>query len=607
MITRSETPNRSIVFLTTVVILCAFYFAREVLIPIALAALCSFLLEPLVRQLQRFGMRRALAICAVLVAAIVVVGAVFGVVVAQIADLVATIPTYASNLHARFDPFIQWISHGMARFSDTAAGFAAGASEPATTHVTEVAAPAPARETSTPATIVLTQGVLLAQPLLTAGIVIVLVAFLLAQQQDLRDRVIRLLGSANTHITTEALDEASSRVSRYLLLCTCTNIAFAIIVGVGLFIIGVPNAALWGALSGALRYIPYFGAWIAPIFPFTLALCIFEDWGRPLTVVGMYLIVDLVISNVLEPWLYGSGTGLSPLAVLFAAIFWTWMWGAVGLLLSVPLTVCMLVLGKYVPHARYLHILLGDEPVLDPHMRFYQRLLAMDDEEANEIVAARVKEKGLPDAYETVVIPALEAAARDFSHGELDDRKRQLVLSGSRSIVAEMIESGDTTAPVADDAEQCICVGALSESDEIAAEMFADAARRAGFGARTAPLDSIQPADSVSPPTAQVIVISVVGPTSVSQARHVVKRLQRTAPAARLIVGFWNTRVAEQHAEQRLDAAGRVRVARSFSAAFGLISNAPAAGPVKVRTIEEPVRPRPSELPLGSTAAGLST
>src|SRR6185295_6190200 len=252
-----------------------------------------------------------------------------------------------------------------------------------------------------------------------AGIVIVLVIFLLVRREDLRDRFIRLVGKGQVTVTTHMLGDAARRVSRYLSMLFLVNLTFGIAVGIGLYLIGIPNAILWGILAATLRFVPYVGSWIAAAMPICLAMAISTGWLAPLMTLALFVVLELFCAYILEPWLYGKGTGVSAVAVVVAAVFWTWLWGVVGLLLATPLTVCLLVIGKHVPQLSFLDILLGNEPVFEPKKRIYQRLLAGDQEEAAELIEEYLEHQPLVEVYDTVLIPALALAETHWQLGEL--------------------------------------------------------------------------------------------------------------------------------------------------------------------------------------------
>jgi hypothetical protein len=274
--------------------------------------------------------------------------------------------------------------------------------------------------------------------LLTVVMVIVFVIFMLMEQEDLRDRVIRLVGWRQLNVTTKALDEAGQRVSRYLLAQLLVNVAFGVPAGIALYFLGVPNPILWGVLAALFRYIPYLGIWVAAIMPAAVVFAIDPSWPKPFAVFGIYAGIDMLMYNFVEPLVYGNTTGLTPLAILFAAVFWAWLWSAVGLLLAVPLTVCLAVIGRYVPSLRFLGVLLSDEEVLTPEKRFYQRLLAADVEEAAEVAEEFLKGKTLDELYDVVIVPALALAKADNLAGRLGEEQQEFVFENCRLLVEDI-------------------------------------------------------------------------------------------------------------------------------------------------------------------------
>ena len=333
----------------------------------------------------------------------------------------------------------------------------------------------------------------------TTGIVIVLVVFFLIRREDLRDRFIHLVGKGQVTVTTQMLEDAGTRVSRYLSMLFLINVTFGISVGIGLYLIGVPNAILWGILAAALRFIPYIGPWIAAAMPIGLSMAISTGWVATILTVVLFVVLELFNNNVLEPWLYGKNTGVSAVAVLVAAVFWTWLWGPVGLLLATPLTVCLLVVGKHVPQLSFLDILLGNEPVFEPKKRIYQRLLAGDQEEAAELFEDYLEHKPLVEVYDTVLIPALALAETHWHRGELDEGKHKFILQSLKEMIQDRGErqqemqakedaadaqeaDGDSSrADETDSSRLCIlCLPARNEADEIAAMMLAQVLETAG-------------------------------------------------------------------------------------------------------------------------------
>ena len=283
----------------------------------------------------------------------------------------------------------------------------------------------------------------LIEPLATTGIVIVFVVFMLLQREDLRDRFIRLVGTSDLHRTTQALGDAAERVGRYLLMQLVVNAAYGIPIGIGLWLIGVPNPLLWGMLSIVLRFVPFIGPIIAAVFPLALSIAVDPGWTMLLWTAALFIVLELISGNIVEPWLYGASTGLSSIAILAAAIFWTWLWGPVGLLLSTPLTVCLVVLGRHVPQFGFLNVLLGSEPVLAPAESLYQRLLAGDPDEATERAEEYLRAHSILAYYEEVAIPALSMFEHDRARGVLSDERRAIVAAGALTLVDNLSEHED--------------------------------------------------------------------------------------------------------------------------------------------------------------------
>jgi predicted PurR-regulated permease PerM len=453
------------------VVVAALYFAQDVLIPIALAMLLSFLLTPMVWRLERWRLPRTAATLIVVLIALGVVGGIGYVVYYQAVSLAEQLPTYQENIVHKFQHFRPTRNGVIDKAQQTIEKVGKELDQPATQPATQSA-----RSTTAPTTTASTSGGIgspqvqpdaspgteqnpywvfvrsqqsrfaqfstllspLLSPLGKAGIVLIFTIFILVGREDLRDRVIRLFGRGQLTLTTQALDDAATRISRYLMMQSMVNGAYGITVWLGLWIIGVPNPALFGLMSGLLRFIPYIGPWLGAALPLATSLAIFPGYTQPLETLILYVIIELITNNALEPWLYGSSTGMSTLAVLVSAIFWAWLWGPVGLLLSTPLTVVLVVIGKYVPQMQFIDILLGDEPVLSPPMRVYQRLLAMDQEEAMDVLRDLRKTESLEKVYDNVLLKTLAMAETDRHNGQLDDRRQAFIRQSMRSIVEEL-------------------------------------------------------------------------------------------------------------------------------------------------------------------------
>ena len=405
----------------------------------------------------------------------------------------------------------------------------------------------------------------LIEPLATGGIIIVVVIFMLLKREDLRDRFIRLVGIGDLHRTTAALQDAGRRVGQYLLMQLVVNVTYAVPIGIGLWIIGVPNAPLWGLLALVLRFVPYIGPVIASIFPLALALAVDPGWTMVLWTAALFVVLELVSNNVVEPWLYGSRTGLSPLAIIMAAIFWTWLWGPLGLLLSTPLTVCLVVLGRHVPQFEFLDVLFGNEPVLEPHEQLYQRLLAGDPDEATDRAEKFLEENSLITFYETVAIPALALGELDRARGVMTDDRHKRVAESVIALVDNLEELAEEEAAEDDEAKSdasqesasegetagaelpngvgkvVLCAGGRGELDNAAVLMLAQVLTVQGAAASMIEHHSMAPTRlrRLDLSGVHAVVIGFLNVESVTQARYMVRRLKRSRSSLRVGVVFW--------------------------------------------------------------------
>jgi hypothetical protein len=419
-------------------------------------------------------------------------------------------------------------------------------------------------------------------PIGTGGVVVVFAIFMLINRESLRNRLLRLAGQGHLSSTTRALDDATKRVSRYLLLQSLVNVAYGCLVGLGLHFIGVPNPVLWGVLAGLFRYIPYLGPLVGGVLPLLLALGAFDDWKRPLLVLAMFVVLELSTANFVEPMLYGSQTGITSLAILIAAIFWTVVWGPVGLLLSTPLTVCLVAFGKHTPKLEFLTVLFGDETVLPQDAKIYQRLLASDPEEAREIAAAHVKESSIEDLYESVLIPMLILAKHDRDRRHIDESQLAYLYQNTRELVEELgDEFASATADSANDSEpkkkpdlgarrtaayEALVVPAQDEGDEIVGMMLAQFASKAGHRMKVLAADRITELEIGSANHSPFVVcISALPPCSLSRTRSLFEKLKQSHGEANILVGLWNFTGAAPKAGERIGARNGDKVVTTLS------------------------------------------
>ena len=458
---RSKLP-----LLPLVVTLAALYFIKGVFVPLAFAILLSFLLVPVVDALQRLRLPRPAAAAITVLLACGVVGGTGWLLATELLDLASSLPAYSARIHQKFEisqhksPNLIWRAlEGFNNIQREWAPREDGASSSGA--VTRRNEGRHAKSTEpTPVTVVqppmsnfdALRAVVVPflQPLAQTGITIIFACYLLVRREDVRNRLLRLAGVSQLNIATRALDDAGHRVSRYLRTQLVVNICFGAIVAVVLFFLSIPNSALWGFVAGLFRFVPYAGWIAASAGPAILSLATSNHIIVPIGILAFYLVLEAIVANLIEPWLYGSHTGISPLGLLVAAVFWSVLWGPVGLILSTPLTVCVVVLGRYVPRFSFLHILLADEPMLTPETRVYQRLLAMDSNEVKQLVIAARKEAPLADVYDQLLISALLMAEQDIRRGDIDTKHETFIFQTLQDLVKEVAETPDEEEGVED-------------------------------------------------------------------------------------------------------------------------------------------------------------
>ena len=561
------------------VVIAALYLAKGVLVPLTLAVLLSFLLSPVCDWLERRRLGRIPAVLVTAILGFTMLGLVTWTAAVQITTLAPKIPEYQSNVEAKLSSVNSYAVAALRKVSRTAQGMGEKLSptELAAAEMGTIDQPYSVRVVTSPISPLQMFGGMfgtLLEVLGTTGIVIVLVVFFLMQREDLRDRFIHLMGKGHVTVTTQMLEDAGTRVTRYLSMLFLINVTFGISVGSGLYLIGVPNAILWGILATVLRFIPYIGPWIAAAMPLGLSMAISPDWLAPLLTVGLFVLLELFNNNVLEPWVYGRNTGVSAVAVLVAAVFWMWLWGPVGLLLATPLTVCLLVVGKHVPQLSFLGILLGNEPVFEPKDRIYQRLLSGDSEEAAVLFEGYLEHQPLVEVYDTVLIPALALAETHWQLGELHEGKHRFIVESLKEMIQErgerqqeLLAKRDTAgSPVADGDSirvdainssrlSILCLPARSEADEIVAMMLTQVLEASGCRAQAISVTALagEMGDLVDQCTAaDVVCISATPPAAVMHARYLSRQLSGQVPGVKLLVGLWDANGDLSKAKERI-------------------------------------------------------
>jgi predicted PurR-regulated permease PerM len=536
------TMAAAVVTATVVVVL---YWARSICIPIALSIFFAFVLSPVVTRLQRRGLGRSSAVLLTVFLVLVAMVGVGSVVGQQVTRLVATLPDRTEVIKAKVVAAKQWIvGDGQSRFGEMIDDISNAISprqvgpQPIVVEKANNSLTAQLEAYIGPAAEFLGQ----------AMFAFVLTIYILIRREDLRNRMIRLIGDGKVTHTTKAVDEATRRISRYLLVQLMVNVAFGLIVALGLFLLGVEYPLLWGFVGTLMRYVPYIGTWVGLLLPvlfsFATAPAWGGWWGQPLAVFVLYAALEVVWINVLEPWLYGHTMGLSEVAQIIAAAVWAFLWGPVGLILSGPLTACLLVLGKYVAKLNFLSILLGDEPALSPQVAFYQRLAARDQDEAAEVALAVAKEAGPDATLASVVVPALCMARRDLDEGDLDPNVFRFVVRSAREVVAEIddlrepISSMNTEKRV-----RVLLVPARDEAEHVAADALAHSLDHTRWEVRVAgeellASELIAAVDEFRP---AVVVLVTLPPGGLSHCRYLVSRLRAKHPDLHVLVARWSS------------------------------------------------------------------
>lgn len=540
------------------IIVAVVYLGRPILMPAALAILLAFALAPVVERLRRLHLGHVPSVLMTVLFAFVIIGALGTYIGTEFAQLAGDLPLYETNLTHKIDSIrgaaqgngiIGQASAMLAKLDNEFTGAVANANPPPQASAKPLVVEIHENEGGPWHIVQAVVGPLL-EPLATATIVIIFVVFILLQKEDLRDRFIRLAGARDLRRTTLALDDAANRLSRYLLLQTAVNVCFGILIGAGLWLIGIPNAGLWGLIGMMFRFVPYVGVPLSAIFPVALGFAVDPGWSKVLLTVGLYAAIEPVLGNVVEPILYGRSIGLSATAILVCATFWTWAWGAPGLLLSTPLTMCLVVLGRHVEHLRFLDVLLGDRPALADEESLYLRLLEGDPDEAALHAEAYLKEKPLEIYYDDVVLKALARIEADVQRGATDAPHHHSVretLSGLLHNLTDHKESAAADAAALPEiapewrGQPVLCVAGRSEFDEFAALLLVDLLRRRGIGARIVPHADAMPANIhlVDHAGVQLVCVSYLEPAHYTNARYLVRRLRKRFADVEPMLGFW--------------------------------------------------------------------
>src|SRR3984893_16166871 len=566
-------------------IIAALYFGREIFVPVALAVLLSFVLAPFVIRLHSWRVPRTFSVLVVVFIGFSIIFSLGGLMVSQATRLAGKLPGYQQTLSDKIES-LRGLMGGSGTLEQASTvlkelgtelehkdatgrpdrGLVRQPTDKPIPIPVEVRQPDPGALTTLAAII---QPLL--SPLTTTGIVVIFVVFILLQREDLRNRVVRLAGSGDIQRTTAALDDAGKRLSKLFLTQIAFNAVFGLAIGIGLELIGVPSAPLWGLIAMILRFVPYIGALISAIFPLSLAAAVGSGWEMLILTAVLFVVLELLAGQVLEPLIFGHSSGLSPVAIILSASFWTWLWGPVGLVLATPLTICLVVLGRHVDRLKFLDVMLGDRPPLTPPQLAYQRMLAGDPVEAVEQAEKFLKEKPLATYYEEVLVEALKLAQADADRGLLDDDRMLRRRDAVAEIVDDLSDHKDRSEPVSNVAPDAkadaplaslslteasigrapeeipihwgtgkpvLCIPGIGPLDEAFTMIVAQSIERQGIGVRAEHWDAISMSRVFSLDTegVEVLCLCYLADVTSAQIRYTIRRLRRKAPDAFILV-----------------------------------------------------------------------
>lgn len=585
-IVNQAAPDAARALTMFVMVVAILYFGREVLLPVVLAMLLAFILAPLVGLLRKARLGRVPSVLLGVILALGVILGIGGVIVSQITELTSDLPRYAATIETKVVKVRSYTVGRLSAMADQIGTHAPPSSKPAQPGAAGAAQqPAKTQQAGTnDSPLAIAQRYLttvlstVLSLLTTLGVVLVVAIFALLQREDLRDRLIRLIGSDDLHRTTLAMDDGGRRLSRYFLTQLSINTAFGVVIGLGLLLIGVPNPVLWGILSALLRFVPYVGSLISAVLPMGLAAAVEPGWSMVLWTLGLYVAVEGLTGQVIEPMVYGHSTGLSPFSVVVAAIFWSWLWGPIGLILSTPFTLCLVVMGRHVKKLEFLDVLLGDRPALTPVESFYQRILAGDADEAQDHAELLLKESSLSTYYDEVALKGLQLAANDIQRGGLDDEQLDRVKTTVAALVEGLGRHDDSQPPQhhksdvqpSDDDEEelpqkplpesaapaeegapaawrgpraVLCIAGRGPLDEAASIMLCQLLSKHGLGAHVVghgevSRDRISSLDVTGTAMACISYLDITG--SPAHLRYLMRRLRDRLPrGAPILVGLW--------------------------------------------------------------------
>jgi predicted PurR-regulated permease PerM len=574
---RNRSWQNAILVLTSTivaaVVVACLYWAQTIFIPLAMAVYLTFLLSPLVSALQRRGLRRVPAALLTLLLAVLVLGAGVYLVTTQVTSLATRLPRYSATIQTKVNVISDRLD-SLTRAVNGALGIHPDEEPEAGPRAAERPMPVVVKP-DTPPWLSRLPALLVpaAQGLGGAALALVLTGFMLIKREDMRNRLIRLAGRGRITLATRILDEAGHRISRFLVVQAMISAIAGVSIGLGLLLLGVEYALLWGFLIFLLRYIPYVGIWFAALPPVLLSFAMYPGWTTPLLVVGLIFVVEMICGNVLEPWLFGRSMGVSEVSLLVAAAFWAFLWGPIGMVLSSPLTVCLVVLGKYYPRLKFIDVLLGDEPALAADVSFYQRLLARDQDEASDIAVARLQEPHPLRVFDELLIPTLVYAKRDRDRDDLHEDDEDFILSATVEIGEDVAErlfvppaETDPTEPTPPRMRLLACPAHDGE-DEAALTVLTASLDAQSWSSEVVPSDKVasllvSAGDDRKP---DVICLAALPPVGLAHARYLCKRLHARFPQAKILVARWGVEAGRLESSAHFTHAGAAAVHTTFN------------------------------------------
>lgn len=562
-----EAAKPSITILAGIVLLGVILsLARIVLIPIALSILLAFTLSPAVLALQRRRVSRTPAVLLVIAATILAAGGAIAAVSLELHTLAIELPGYKENIIKKIKE-LQGDGPGvgeiLTKFSqDVTIGIKTSQAKKEVPEFRIAEDPKNSIQSlrDTTGSLINIIG--------TVGLIIAMTMAMLLKREDLRNRLIRLAGHGELTSTTRAIDEATRRISRYLQVQLAVNAAFGAFYGLGLAIIGVDYALLWGFMAFLLRFVPFIGTWLAGVLPFIISFATSSTWSEPIAVITFTVLVGLAVNNVIEPMLVTRTTGVSPIGLVVAAAFWTWLWGPIGLVLSTPITLCLAVLGRFVPPLQFLDVLFGTDPALDPQEGYYQRLLARDETEAAQIIEAYLAEHSHTELCDFVLIPALVRAKEDVNLGQLSGEDLDYIVAATIELLQDLGYQNQAEATPAPEGVSFLILGCPAKDlgDELALNLFqkilAPLGRIKILGNKAVASEVVGAVRDEKPVAA---LISAVHPGGLAKVRYLVKRLRNEFPNLHIQVGYWGLPLTDTKLPQQLRSLGASEVATSLA------------------------------------------